>query len=178
MGIRLICGRSMPSPELWVQDVWICLICGRVGCGRYQQGHAVDHWRASGHCYSLELQSQRVWDYAGDGYVHRLVQSKTGGKLVEVPSPQAGPQGSQCGHPSEYALQAGLAKVSPGQGLDRQHRPARAPDARHLCGHGACMHASAACLALPKVVQAGLAAPCCRLPYTWMQAMNVVDGRP
>lgn len=23
----------------------------------------------------------------GDGYVHRLIQSKTGGKLVEVPSP-------------------------------------------------------------------------------------------
>ncbi|KAA6419525.1 MAG: BRCA1-associated -like [Trebouxia sp. A1-2] len=28
-----------------------------------------------------------VWDYASDGYVHRLVQSKTDGKLVEVPSP-------------------------------------------------------------------------------------------
>ena len=99
----------MPNSELGAQDVWICLICGRVGCGRYQQGHAVDHWRDSGHCYSLELQSQRVWDYAGDGYVHRLVQSKTGGKLVEVPSPQTGPQGSQCGLRSEYALPAGLA---------------------------------------------------------------------
>ena len=61
----------------------------------------MDHWRASGHCYSLELQSQRVWDYAGDGYVHRLVQSKTGGKLVEVPSPQSGPAGST----SECVLQ-------------------------------------------------------------------------
>lgn len=29
----------------------------------------------------------QVWDYASDGYVHRLVQSKTDGKLVEVPSP-------------------------------------------------------------------------------------------
>ena len=28
-----------------------------------------------------------MWDYASDGYVHRLVQSKTDGKLVEVPSP-------------------------------------------------------------------------------------------
>jgi len=25
-------------------------------------------------------------DYAGDGYVHRLIQNKTDGKLVEVPS--------------------------------------------------------------------------------------------
>lgn len=29
----------------------------------------------------------QVWDYAGDGYVHRLVQSKGDGKLVEVPAP-------------------------------------------------------------------------------------------
>lgn len=29
----------------------------------------------------------QVWDYVGDNYVHRLIQSKTGGKLVEVPSP-------------------------------------------------------------------------------------------
>ncbi len=29
----------------------------------------------------------QVWDYASDGYVHRLIQSKTDGKLVEVPSP-------------------------------------------------------------------------------------------
>ena len=35
----------------------------------------------------MELETQRVWDYAGDGYVHRLIQSKTDGKLVEVPSP-------------------------------------------------------------------------------------------
>jgi len=27
-----------------------------------------------------------VWDYAGDGYVHRLIQNKTDGKLVELPS--------------------------------------------------------------------------------------------
>ncbi|WFD26868.1 RING-type E3 ubiquitin transferase [Malassezia nana] len=38
------------------------------------------------HLYCLEVDTQRVWDYAGDGYVHRLIQSKTGGKLVELPS--------------------------------------------------------------------------------------------
>ena len=27
---------------------------------------------------------QRVWDYVNDSYVHRLIQSKTDGKLVEV----------------------------------------------------------------------------------------------
>ena len=28
-----------------------------------------------------------MWDYVGDGYVHRLVQEMADGKLVEVPDP-------------------------------------------------------------------------------------------
>jgi BRCA1-associated protein len=54
---------------------------------RYKEGHAVNHWKESQHCYSLDLETQRVWDYVGDGYVHRLIQSKTDGKLVELPAP-------------------------------------------------------------------------------------------
>lgn len=69
------------------EDLWICLICGHIGCGRYKSKHAIDHWKETQHCYALELESQRVWDYVGDGYVHRLVQSKTDGKLVEVSAP-------------------------------------------------------------------------------------------
>lgn len=34
----------------------------------------------------MELETQRVWDYAGDNYVHRLIQNKADGKLVELPS--------------------------------------------------------------------------------------------
>ena len=41
-------------------DLWICLICGHVGCGRYRDGHASAHWKETGHCYSLELETQRV----------------------------------------------------------------------------------------------------------------------
>ena len=33
----------------------------------------------------MELETQRVWDYAGDNYVHRLIQNKADGKLVELP---------------------------------------------------------------------------------------------
>jgi BRCA1-associated protein len=51
---------------------------------RYEEGHAVRHWKETQHCYSLELETQRVWDYVGDNYVHRLIQSKTDGKLVEL----------------------------------------------------------------------------------------------
>ncbi|KAF8393105.1 hypothetical protein HHK36_021346 [Tetracentron sinense] len=66
------------------ENLWICVICGFVGCGRYKEGHAISHWKETQHCYSLELETQRVWDYAGDNYVHRLIQSKTDGKLVEL----------------------------------------------------------------------------------------------
>ncbi|BFG24770.1 hypothetical protein CerSpe_110440 [Prunus speciosa] len=69
------------------ENLWMCVICGFVGCGRYKEGHAIRHWKDTEHCYSLELETQRVWDYAGDNYVHRLIQSKTDGKLVELNSP-------------------------------------------------------------------------------------------
>ncbi|KAF3782783.1 BRCA1-associated protein [Nymphaea thermarum] len=50
----------------------------------YREGHAIRHWKETQHCYALELETQRVWDYVGDNYVHRLIQSKTDGKLVEL----------------------------------------------------------------------------------------------
>ncbi|CAM8993468.1 unnamed protein product [Rhodiola kirilowii] len=68
------------------ENLWICLICGFVGCGRYKEGHAIRHWKETQHCYSLEVETQRVWDYVGDNYVHRLIQSKTDGKLVALNS--------------------------------------------------------------------------------------------
>lgn len=66
-------------------NLWVCLICGNVGCGRYQKGHAKEHYNSSNHLFSLEVETKRVWDYAGDKYVHRLVQNKSDGKLIEIP---------------------------------------------------------------------------------------------
>ncbi|CAE7211378.1 unnamed protein product, partial [Rhizoctonia solani] len=90
-------GRAMPCLPLFANDVgyastlcdanlWICLICGNIGCGRYARAHAHAHHEFSAHLYALELATQRVWDYAGDGYVHRLIHDRTEGKLVELPS--------------------------------------------------------------------------------------------
>lgn len=67
-------------------ELWICLICGHVGCGRYKGGHAKDHWKETGHNFALDLGTQYIWDYAGDMWVHRLIRDKGDGKVVELPS--------------------------------------------------------------------------------------------
>ena len=70
------------------ENLWICLLCGHIGCSRYRNEHAENHFKQTQHTYSLEIDTQRVWDYAGDGYVHRLIQNKADGKLVEITNPR------------------------------------------------------------------------------------------
>lgn len=79
-------------------NLWVCLVCGNVGCGRYDSAHAYAHYEKTSHCYAMDINTQHVWDYAGDGYVHRLIQSKpstsstthdAGGKgTIDLPSRQ------------------------------------------------------------------------------------------
>jgi BRCA1-associated protein len=64
------------------KKLWICLICGNIGCGRYQNAHAYDHFVKTNHLFALDLATNHVWDYAGDQYVHRLYQNKDDGKLL------------------------------------------------------------------------------------------------
>ena len=72
------------------RNLWQCLICGKVGCGRYDAAHAFQHYEATSHTFAMDLESKRVWDYVGDAYVHRIIQSVTDGvgsaKLVELPA--------------------------------------------------------------------------------------------
>lgn len=51
--------------------LWVCLTCGVVGCGRYTLKHAADHFTSTGHPYSLELATMRIWDYQYSSFVHR-----------------------------------------------------------------------------------------------------------
>lgn len=58
------------------------LTCGFVGCGRYSNKHSVAHFEQTGHPYSLELATLRIWDYCqGEygGFVQRA-------DLLECPS--------------------------------------------------------------------------------------------
>ncbi len=50
-------------------------------------GCAKDHYDETLHAYALDTETQHVWDFAGQGYVHRLIQNEDDGKLVEIPDP-------------------------------------------------------------------------------------------
>ncbi|XP_062149271.1 BRAP2 RING ZnF UBP domain-containing protein 1-like isoform X3 [Alnus glutinosa] len=69
-----------------LENLWVCMICGFVGCGRYTEGHAMRHWMDTQHCYTLDMQTQKIWDYVGSVYVHRLSHSKVDGELAETNS--------------------------------------------------------------------------------------------
>ncbi|KAI9741275.1 MAG: hypothetical protein M1834_002992 [Cirrosporium novae-zelandiae] len=69
--------------------LWICLICGNVGCGRYDLAHALAHYRETSHCFAMDMSTQRVWDYASDGYVHRILQNQSDGNMMELPAATA-----------------------------------------------------------------------------------------
>ena len=51
--------------------------------------HARQHYDETLHAYALDTETQHVFDFAGQGYVHRLLQNKEDGKLVEIADPSA-----------------------------------------------------------------------------------------
>ena len=58
------------------ESIWLCLVCGYVGCGRYFSGHAASHHAQSGHRFTCELLQHYVWDYGADGFSHRLLHNR------------------------------------------------------------------------------------------------------
>jgi len=80
---QLDCKDTMCQICKSTESLWICLVCGFIGCGRYINEHARIHFKETNHTYALDLQTNRVWDYSGDCYVHRLAQNKDG-KIVQI----------------------------------------------------------------------------------------------
>ncbi|CAN0492306.1 unnamed protein product, partial [Ectocarpus sp. 12 AP-2014] len=69
-------------------NLWVCLICGSVLCGSRHEDHIRGHYDSTLHAYAIEIETQQVWDFAGDGFVHRLIHNKADGKLVEISDPE------------------------------------------------------------------------------------------
>lgn len=51
------------------------------------RSHAESHYDQTLHAYALDTNTQHVWDFCGQGFVHRLIQNEQDGKLVEVSEP-------------------------------------------------------------------------------------------
>ena len=66
-------GRAGCSQCNATTNIWLCLICGHAGCGRYEEGHANGHFCATGHNFALEISTHRVWDYLGDKYIINFI---------------------------------------------------------------------------------------------------------
>lgn len=67
-------------------DLWMCLVCGAVNCGRNKQGHAHDHFRLTAHSHVCQVGGSRVWDYEADAFVHHLAIPEDGGAPRPVPT--------------------------------------------------------------------------------------------
>lgn len=105
-------------------NIWVCLICGSLGCGRYDGAHAYAHYEATSHCYAMDISTQHVWDYAGDGYVHRLIQSKPeDARPIDPPS-------SITARPPRHANEA--FRAEPGDSVPREKMESMAAEYTYL----------------------------------------------
>jgi BRCA1-associated protein len=75
--------------------------------------HAWTHYNETLHAYALCTETQHVWDFAGQGYVHRLLQNKEDGKLVEVNDPTNTTS-------QERSLSPGLTEAQEGEVVHRK----------------------------------------------------------
>lgn len=57
-------------------DIWVCLICGKIGCGRYVATHSFYHFLQSGHRFSICTQTENLWDYVNDAFAHNVESSE------------------------------------------------------------------------------------------------------
>lgn len=58
------------------QNPWVCLMCGAVGCGRYVNGHALNHHESqTQHSVCMDMENYSVYCYLCDEFVINDTQS-------------------------------------------------------------------------------------------------------
>ena len=68
------------------RDVWVCLVCGAVGCGSQHADHIRQHYIETLHAYAVSTATGAVFDFAGDGFVHRLALQRSDTQSESSPS--------------------------------------------------------------------------------------------
>jgi len=49
------------------------MVCNKIGCGIYKNADAFKHFQEEGHIITLDLYTQRVWNYMSDCFSHRVI---------------------------------------------------------------------------------------------------------
>ncbi|CAJ1985630.1 Ring finger domain/Zn finger-containing protein [Leishmania donovani] len=55
------------------EDLWVCLICGHVACGRARRDHQQEHYHASGHSCSWQSTTNRMRNLSSRMFLHQEV---------------------------------------------------------------------------------------------------------
>ncbi|CAG9567108.1 conserved hypothetical protein [Leishmania major strain Friedlin] len=55
------------------EDLWVCLICGHVACGRARRDHQQKHYHASGHSCSWQSTTNRMRNLSSRMFLHQEV---------------------------------------------------------------------------------------------------------
>jgi hypothetical protein len=55
------------------EDLWVCLICGHVACGRARRDHQQAHYRSSGHSCAWQSSTNRIWNLSSRMFLHQEV---------------------------------------------------------------------------------------------------------
>ncbi|KPA73700.1 hypothetical protein ABB37_09625 [Leptomonas pyrrhocoris] len=55
------------------EDLWVCLICGHVACGRARRDHQQEHYRSSGHSCAWQSSTNRIRNLSSRMFLHQEV---------------------------------------------------------------------------------------------------------
>ncbi|XP_033639082.1 ubiquitin carboxyl-terminal hydrolase 44-B-like [Asterias rubens] len=74
--LRLAHNHCVFNPQKWLckvcgttESVWACLSCTNVACGRYNEEHALKHFKESKHPLAIEVNDRYVFCYDCDDYI-------------------------------------------------------------------------------------------------------------
>lgn len=80
------------------RENWMCLECGVIRCGRYENGHSLAHWEetkqndAQGHCLCVSFSDFSVWCYLCSSYVNHTSLAPLEEKLRQLKFSEDKPQ--------------------------------------------------------------------------------------